>query len=678
MKNIAKILCFVLSLVLIISVMGVSAFADETNDNYVAYNVNGDFEVVGYYETLNEAIANYVDGGYIYLVADVTESIQSFSGVNIAVPDTETDSFTINNTYSDYPVDFDNVGLGIGVTLNVKTLYTGGSENSIDGIVNVEGDYLHGYDANTFVFGTLNVGGELLITENTDSFCGVSVYGNLTAGDITVENGTFNFYGSTLTADSFTVTSIYDSNVAIEGDCAFGSVSISADADYKAVDNGDGTFSIVMKNYVAEVDGVKFEDLTKAIAALQEGSTLSILTDITIDGEWQRSGTGKGGKYINKSVTIEGNEYTLTFTGNIVDPNYKAIFYFAGENAIINNLTIDASAATNYNEIIASKYSIELNGCNFIGNGSNRSGVMFGQGAGKGDDAIKNVTVSINGCTFSGVKNGVTDNMSRQDAKSVTITDSTFDGCKVNVSAAESIVFTGNSVYGNQVILTTYSENNVLDVTATGNELDANYYNWTSAVSGTIQSGFQATTAGDIYIGDNGNWFVGGIDTGYIAVPSITIEDGCWVINGYPTGITAEAVSGVPSHLSIVNGYWYVNDTNTKVRAEAIDGVGVAKVEKSDALSNTNVSTYVITFTDGTTFQFTVNNGLDGNQGAPGNPGPMGPQGPIGAPGANGVDGEDNKETLQIAIIVAGASVLLALIVLGCRVFKKDRFALPF
>ena len=673
MKNIAKILCFVLSLVLIISVMGVSAFADES-ETYVAYTVDSNFENRVDYQTLSEAIKNVPNGGYIYLVADVTESIQSFSGINLVVDTDVVESVTINNTYDQALVDFDNVGLGTGITLNVKTLYTGGSENSIDGTVNVEGDYLHGYDANTFVFGTLNVGGELLITENTDSFCGISVYGNLTAGDITVENGSFNFYGSTLTADSFTVTSIYDSNVYIEGSSAFGSVSISADADYKAVDNGDGTFSFVMKNYVAEVDGVKFEDLTKAIAALQEGSTLTILTDITIDGEWHRSGTGKGGNNITKSVTIEGNWCTLYFTGKIVDPSYVAIFSFFGENVVINDLTIDATEATGYKEIINARYSVELNGCNFYGNG-NRSAVMYGQGAGA---ALGTVTATINGCTFSGVKNGVTDNMAGKDAKSVTITDSTFDGCRVNVSAAESIVFTGNSVYGNQVILTTYSENNVLDVTATGNELDANYYNWTSAVSGTIQAGFQATTAGDIYIGDNGNWFVGGIDTGYIAVPSITIEDGCWVINGYPTGITAEAVSGVPSHLSIVNGYWYVNDTNTKVRAEAIDGVGVAKVEKSDALSNTNVSTYVITFTDGTTFQFTVNNGLDGNQGAPGNPGPMGPQGPIGAPGANGVDGEDNKETLQIAIIVAGASVLLALIVLGCRVFKKDRFALPF
>ena len=671
MKNIAKILCFVLSLVLIISVMGVSAFADETNDNYVAYNVNSDFEVVGYYETLNEAIANYVDGGYIYLVADVTESIQSFSGVNIAVPDTETDSFTINNTYSDYPVDFDNVGLGIGVTLNVKTLYTGGSENSIDGIVNVEGDYLHGYDANTFVFGTLNVGGELLITENTDSFCGVSVYGNLTAGDITVENGTFNFYGSTLTADSFTVTSIYDSNVAIEGDCAFGSVSISADADYKAVDNGDGTFSIVMKNYVAEVDGVKFEDFFAALKAIKSGSTFTLLADVYLDGNWD---CRSNGAKITVPVTIDGNGCTINVSGNVKDNNWNTIFRFEGANTVIYNLTIDASATTGAQRIISTKGNIELYDCNFYGNNT-KYGVIFSEGAG---DNTGSVTAIVDGCYFSGLKTGLCYNDNGKDVKSAEITNCTFDGAKVLIAAAESIVFTGNSVYGNQVILTTYSENNVLDVTATGNELDANYYNWTSAVSGTIQAGFQATTAGDIYIGDNGNWFVGGIDTGYTAVPSITIEDGCWVINGYPTGITAEAVSGVPSHLSIVNGYWYVNDTNTKVRAEAIDGVGVAKVEKSDALSNTNVSTYVITFTDGTTFQFTVNNGLDGNQGAPGNPGPMGPQGPIGAPGANGVDGADNKETLQIAIIVAGASVLLALIVLGCRVFKKDRFALPF
>ncbi len=669
MKNIAKILCFVLSLVLIISVMGVSAFADETD--YVAYTVDSNFENQVDYTTLAEAIENVPDGGYIYLVADVTESIKSFTNVSIF---TDLESVTINNTYTEYPVDFDNVSIGSGVTLNVKSLYTGGSTNSIDGTVNVEGDYLHGYDANTSVFGTLNVGGELLLTENTDMYNGLSNYGTLDCGTVTVENGCFNIgWDSTFSCDTFTVTSIYDSEVYFDNAfVSIGSVSIAADANYKAVDNGDGTYSIVMKNYVAEVDGVMYEDFVAALKALQEGSTLYLLADISIDADWNRSGTGS---YITKAVTIEGNWCTLYFTGKIVDPNYAAIFSFLGENVVINNLTIDASAATGYKEIISTKYSVELNGCNFYGNG-NRSALMYGQGA--EDTAIGTVTATINGCTFSGVKNGVTDNMAGKNAKSVTITDSTFDGCRVNVSAAESIVFTGNSVYGNQVILTTYSATNVLNVVATGNELDTSFSNWTSAATGTVQSDFRATVEGDIYIGDNGNWFIGGMDTGYKAVTSITIEDGYWVINGYPTDIRAEAVSGTSSYLAIVDGYWYVNDVNTKVRAEALDGVGVAKVEKNADLSDALISTYVVTFTDGTTFTFTVENGINGGQGAAGPEGPMGPQGPKGEPGANGLDGEDNKETLQIAIIVASASVVLALVVLACRVFKKDRFALPF
>ena len=57
MKIIAKILCFVLSLVLIISVMGVSAFADES-ETYVAYTVDSNFENRVDYQTLSEAIKN--------------------------------------------------------------------------------------------------------------------------------------------------------------------------------------------------------------------------------------------------------------------------------------------------------------------------------------------------------------------------------------------------------------------------------------------------------------------------------------------------------------------------------------------------------------------------------------------------------------------------------------------
>ena len=676
MKNIAKILCFVLSLVLIISVTGVSAFADET---YVAYTVDSNFENRVDYQTLGEAIKNVPNGGFIYLVADVTERIESFTGVSILVDTDVVESVTINNTCSDRPVDFDNVSIGYGVTLNVKTLYTGGSTNSIDGTVNVEGDYVHGYNANTMVSGTLNVGGELSIIENTEMYNGISIYGTVTAETVTITSGALSGYWATLTCDNFVAD--VESGIFFdfgESTVTATNATVNANLDFKAVDNGDGTYSLVAKQYVAEVDGVKYEDFVAALNALQEGSVLSLLSDITIDGEWHRSGTGKTGGYITKSLTFEGNYCTITFTGKIVDANYAAAFSFFGQNTVINNLTLDLTTATGYKEVINAKYNVELNNCTLIGNG-NRSGLMYGQGAGA---ALNTVTATVNGCTFIGFKNGVTDNMSGKDAKSVVITDSTFDGCKVNVSAAESIVFTGNSVYGAQVILTTYSATNVLDVTALDNQLDANYSNWTKAASGTVQPDIFVSAHADPVIGSNGNWWLGGIDTGYKAVPEITVVDGYWVINGLPTEYRAEAIDGVPTTVEIRDfngaGYWYINGQNTKIRAEAIDGVGIAKIEKSETLSSTNVSAFVITFTDGTTFTITVNNGLDGNQGAVGPEGPMGKPGEVGAQGAPGVDGEDNSEVIQIAIIAAAACVALALIVLLARAFKKDRFALPF
>ena len=678
MKNIAKILCFVLYLVLIISVMGVSAFADES-ETYVAYTVDSNYENRVDYETLTEAMANVPNGGFVYLVADVTESIARFSDVSLMVDYDVVDSVTINNTYTDNLIDFDNVSIAYGITLNVNTLYTGGSTNSIDGTVNVAGDYIHGYDANTMVNGTLNVGGELSIVENTDMYCGLSIYGTVTADTITITTGALSGYWATLSCNKFVAEEEYGVYFDFgESDITVNNATINANLDFKAVSNGAGAYTLVAKQYVAEVDGVKYEDFVAAIAALQNDSVLTILSDITIDGEWHRSGTGKSGKYITKSVTIEGNWCTLTFTGKIVDPNYAAIFSFFGEYVTINNLTIDATFATDYKEIINAKYNVELNNCYFYGNG-NRSAVMYGQGAGT---AIGTVTASINGCYFSGVKNGVTDNMNAQDAKSVTITDSTFDGCKVNVSAAESIVFTGNSVYGNQVIITTYSATNTLDVTATGNELDTNYSNEIKAATGTIQSDFYTITSGDIYIGTNGNWFIGNVDTGYKAVPEITVVDGYWVINGLPTEYRAEAIDGVATTIEIRDfngaGYWFINGQNTKIRAQAIDGVGIAKIEKNEALSNTNVSSFTISFTDGTNFTFTVNNGLNGDQGAPGVEGPMGKPGDVGAQGAPGFDGEDNSEVVQATIIIASVCVAIALIVLLARAFKKDRFALPF
>ena len=83
-------------------------------------------------------------------------------------------------------------------------------------------------------------------------------------------------------------------------------------------------------------------------------------------------------------------------------------------------------------------------------------------------------------------------------------------------------------------------------------------------------------------IGDNGNWFIGDVDTGVKAeavdgvdgeTPYIG-ENGNWWIGETDTGVKAEAVDGVDGETPYIgaNGNWWIGETDTGVKAEAVDG----------------------------------------------------------------------------------------------------------
>lgn len=79
------------------------------------------------------------------------------------------------------------------------------------------------------------------------------------------------------------------------------------------------------------------------------------------------------------------------------------------------------------------------------------------------------------------------------------------------------------------------------------------------------------------YIGDNGNWWIDGTDTGIKATgdnghsPVITIgDDGCWWIDGVSTGVKATGDNGSTPYIQ--DGIWYIDGTTTNVKAEGIDG----------------------------------------------------------------------------------------------------------
>ena len=258
-------------------------------------------------------------------------------------------------------------------------------------------------------------------------------------------------------------------------------VSVSSDSTLNAVDK-------VTPVYVAQVGSTKYETLTEAMKAVTSGATLTLLDDVTISEAWDCR--YNGAKFL-VPVTIDGDGHKLTFTGKVDDKNWNTVFRFE-EPATVKNLTIDASAATGIQRGISAKLSITVENFTFIGNGTTaRYGVIFGEGAGA---AISNVTATVTGSTFENTSYGVSDNRNGQDAKSVTVTDSTFTNAAVLLSASESVTFNDNTVEGKGVSITSYSSTNELAVTATGNTLDADEDNEIVAATITTDTNDFATT----------------------------------------------------------------------------------------------------------------------------------------------------------------------------------------
>lgn len=84
------------------------------------------------------------------------------------------------------------------------------------------------------------------------------------------------------------------------------------------------------------------------------------------------------------------------------------------------------------------------------------------------------------------------------------------------------------------------------------------------------------------------------------------------------TLIGAAGANGISPHIG-ANGDWYVGDTDTGVSASGEKGdagVGIESVAKT--ATDGNVDTYTISLTDGTSYDFTVTNGVDGTNGTDG------------------------------------------------------------
>lgn len=204
-----------------------------------------------------------------------------------------------------------------------------------------------------------------------------------------------------------------------------------------------------------------------------------------------------------------------------------------------------------------------------------------------------------------------------------------------------------------------------------------------------------------ITIGSNGNWYVDGVDTGYLATgpkgdAGVNGKDGVSIVsvvktnsNGEIDTYTITYSNGNTSIFNIMNGkdgndghtpevtigsdgYWYVDAVNTGVKAKGDkgdDGKGISRIDKTS--SEDNIDTYTIIYTDGSTSTFIVTNGVDGKtpyigdnghwwigdtdtgvnaKGDKGDTGTKGDKGDKGDTGTNGADGKDGVSVVETYI----------------------------
>lgn len=256
-----------------------------------------------------------------------------------------------------------------------------------------------------------------------------------------------------------------------------GNNALNANGTYQVVfTNGEddeayaaptGTYTIEgADNYNVYPREVLVSTVDELKAATKKSGNIKIANNIEISDKWSFR---IDGEFANE-VIIDGNGYTISFVGEINNPNHNTAFRFL-KDATIKNLTIDMSQAKGTKlRAISTQAGITVDNCKIIGNTTNgRRGIIFAEGA----TEFTNIKTLIKNSEFINWSRGITDNENGKDVKSVFIEGCTFTAAPVYVSAYENITFVNNIMKdGSNVNITSYTSAETAKVKATGNTLD--------------------------------------------------------------------------------------------------------------------------------------------------------------------------------------------------------------
>ena len=426
------------------------------------------------YETLADAIRLAAKGKTITLLADVEQNTQLNINKDITL---DLNGKTIKNTEDIWS---DNANAILSITNGAKVTITG------NGIIDAKENDCYAINV---------VKGDLTI-ENGTFYGNVSVV-QVQEGTLSVKGGTFDLHQKWEGSSKYLINCIDDAyangsaNVAISGGTFVGfDLNVSPEGEgtsylapgYAPVDNGDGTYGVVAG--VAQIGTKAYATLADAVAAAQDGDTITLLSDCSGNGIVVKGDTFPNG------LTIDFAGHSYTVGGKLVGSSGTASNGFQllkGNTIVMRNGSIfgDASVAgddaTQWSgapAIMIQNYSnLTLDGMTVKGGKE----TCYTLSNNNGDTVIKDSTIVAGQNTYAGGPFAF-DVCRYASYPSVSVTvegNSVIDGC-VDVSGAigegqsRQLTITGGT-FSKPISVTTEPANIAISGGTFANEVPADY-----------------------------------------------------------------------------------------------------------------------------------------------------------------------------------------------------------
>lgn len=393
------------------------------NLNKIVALAEGNTGGVKAYTTLADAMGNF-NGRKVNVLRDVTESIEVMNGCTLTT--NVIGGVTITSTYDNY-VYANDLNIGNGVTVKAGNFfYETDGVNAVEGTLEVEEVFYHGYDAKTTVQngGSIKVSGTTILRYNENEASGLYIYGDDDESTVEFDCDYYiGAYSGTFYAE--------DANV----ECGYFLLKPSYDTEKEDADTKYPPMDVTLDNSTITVTGTtdgqnSFQIDDQAILTLQNGSAIkgvrdfNILTgaqpSISVDGTSSVSATNVS---IADGVAMEAtknSDGTVTFAKKLIGEGTESNPYVISTLEELKNFRDNVNNGNNYsNKYVELKANIDLAGEAWTPIGTTES--PFNGNFNGNNNTISNLVVnggSSNDQGFFGrTNNGTIKNLTIENAK---------------------------------------------------------------------------------------------------------------------------------------------------------------------------------------------------------------------------------------------------------------------